>query len=358
VSADGCTGNQSQQVTIFANPTVAFTSNEVCESSTTVFSNLSTAPSGTSSNYTWNFGDNTQSLNNNPSHTYNTWGVFNVDLTSTTNQGCTSTITKQVRIHPKPIVNFNGGVQGCSPVNAFFVENSSIPEGTITSWLWNFSDGEVSTDKIANHVFTQSGTYDATLTVSSDFGCTNSYTQSNVVTVYSQPEADFTADPMVTDMSMPVVHFLNQSQNYASYQWIFGDGSFTNNELNPTHTFSDTGTYSAKLITVTNQGCRDTITKFIEVRIHSTLFIANTFTPPGDGFNDDFKPFWTNMKDIKVMIFDRWGKFLTSWNDLNGSWDGYYQGKKCQQDTYVYKIEGTGLDGKYSEWVGHVNIVY
>ncbi len=358
VSANGCTGNQSQQVTIFANPTVAFTSNEVCESSSTVFSNLSTAPSGTYSNYTWNFGDNAQSVSNNPSHTYNTWGLFNVALTSTTNQGCTSTITKQVRIHPKPIVNFNGGVQGCSPVNAFFVENSSIPEGTITSWLWNFSDGEVSTDKTVNHVFTQSGTYDATLTVASDFGCTNSYTQSNVVTVYSQPEADFTADPMVTDMSMPVVHFLNQSQNYSTYQWIFGDGSFTNNELNPTHTFGDTGTYSAKLITVTNQGCRDTITKFIEVRIHSTLFIANTFTPNGDGTNDDFRPFWTNMKEIKVLIFDRWGKFLTSWNDLNGSWDGFYQGKKCQQDTYVYKIEGTGLDGKYSEWVGHVNIVY
>ena len=357
-SIDGCTGNQSQQVTVYANPTAAFSSNEVCESSATVFSNLSTAPSGVANNYTWNFGDNNQSVNNNPSHTYNSWGLFNVDLTTTTNQGCTATITKQVRIHPKPIVNFMGGVQGCSPVNAFFTENSSIPEGTITSWLWNFSDGEVSSDKMTSHVFTQSGTYDATLTVASDFGCVNSYSQSNVVTVYTNPEANFSADPMITDMSMPIVHFSNQSQNYSSYQWIFGDGSISNNEMNPTHTFGDTGTYTAKLITISTMGCIDTIMKIIEVRIHSTLFIANTFTPNGDGNNDDFRPFWTNMKEIKVLIYDRWGKLLTSWDDLNGSWDGYYQGKKCQNDTYVYKIEGTGLDGKYSEWVGHVNIIY
>jgi gliding motility-associated-like protein len=59
-----------------------------------------------------------------------------------------------------------------------------------------------------------------------------------------------------------------------------------------------------------------------------------------------------------VWIFDRWGKLLTSWDDLNGSWNGYYNGRKCQSDTYVYKIAGTGVDGKHSEWVGHVSIVY
>lgn len=64
------------------------------------------------------------------------------------------------------------------------------------------------------------------------------------------------------------------------------------------------------------------------------------------------------MEEIKVWVFDRWGKMITSWEGLDGSWDGFYQGRKCQADTYVYKIVGTGLDGKHSEWVGHVSIVY
>jgi gliding motility-associated-like protein len=207
-------------------------------------------------------------------------------------------------------------------------------------------------------VFENSGTYDASLTVVSDFGCMNSYSQSNAVTVYPKPLADFTADPLITDMQMPLVNFTNQSQDYTSFQWIFGDGTFTTTEINPSHTFADTGTYTAKLITVNSQGCRDTIMKKIEVKLHSTLWIANCFTPNGDGNNDTFRPFHTNMEEVKVWIFDRWGKMLTFWNGLEGSWDGYYEGRKCQQDTYVYKIEGMGLDGKYSEWVGHVSIVY
>jgi gliding motility-associated-like protein len=353
----GCTGNISQQVTIYPNPVAAFSSNEVCESSATVFTNSSTVPSGSQNSYTWNFGDSNQSSLSHVNHTYNAWGYYTATLTATTQNGCSNTITQQVRVHPKPVVAVNAGVQGCSPVDALFSESSYIAEGTITGWLWNFSDGEVSTDRFTHHVFTKSGTYDATLTVVSDFGCSNSTTLSNAVTVYPQPEADFTADPMVTDMQMPVVNFFNQSQNYASYQWVFSDGT-TSTDLNPTHAFGDTGIYTAMLITMSNQGCRDTIMKRIEVKLHSTLFIANTFTPNGDGNNDDFRPFWTNMQEIKVWIFDRWGKLLTSWNDLNGAWDGYYQGRKCQQDTYVYKIQGTGLDGKYSEWVGHVNIVY
>ena len=157
---------------------------------------------------------------------------------------------------------------------------------------------------------------------------------------------------------MPVVHFQNQSQNYTTYQWVFGDGTFTSTELNPTHTFSDTGTYSAMLITVNNFGCTDTILRTIEVRLHSTLFIANTFTPNGDGNNDVFRPYHTNMEKINVWVYDRWGKLLASWNELEGSWDGYYNGNKCQSDTYVYKINGKGIDGKNSEWVGHVNIIY
>ncbi|MBK6838657.1 MAG: T9SS type B sorting domain-containing protein [Bacteroidetes bacterium] len=74
-------------------------------------------------------------------------------------------------------------------------------------------------------------------------------------------------------------------------------------------------------------GCRDTIQKTIEVRPHSTLFAPNCFTPNGDGKNDDFRPYFTQMKDIQVWIFDRWGLLLTSWEGLQGSWDGYYQGK-------------------------------
>ena len=357
-SANGCKGTKTEQINIYPNPEAAFSSKEACYASQTTFINLSSIASGNVSNYSWDFGDNQQSNQNNPTHVYSSSGTFNAVLSITSDHGCPSNIAQQVIVHPNPLVNFSAGMQGCGPVTASFSENSSILSGTITDRLWNFGDGGVSTDSIPQHIYNQSGTYDVTLTVVSNYGCLSSDVKPNVITVYPQPLADFVADPMITDIENPVVHFQNQSQGYSTYQWVFGDGTGTTNILNPTHTFSDTGSYSAMLMTVNNFGCRDSIMRIIEVKLHSSLFIANCFTPNGDGNNDDFRPFYKNMSDIKVWIYDRWGRLLTSWDGLNGSWDGYYEGKKCQTDTYVYKIAGTGLDGKFSEWVGHVSIVY
>jgi gliding motility-associated-like protein len=247
--------------------------------------------------------------------------------------------------------------KGCKPLITSFTQTASISSGAITGYLWNFGDGEISNDPQASHTFMLPGSYDITLHAVSDQGCTSSYTQSNAVIVRPAPQTEFIADPMVTDINMPLVHFMNQSMGYQSYQWSFGDGSGSQ-DMNPTHAFNDTGSYQAMLVTVNSFGCRDTMYRTIEVKLHSTIFAANCFTPNGDGNNDSFHPYFTNMKDINVQIFDRWGKMLASWEGLDGSWDGIYLGKKCQEDTYVYRIAGTGIDGKYSEWVGHVSIVY
>ena len=354
----GCSSSDLRRLTIYEKPDVDLAGEDVCQGTATSFQNLTTINSGNISSYAWNFGDAQASAQARPTHTYAAPGQYYVYLTAVSNQGCTNTDSTLVKVNPNPSVTFAGGFQGCAPLNAIFHDNSVITTGNIAGWLWNFGDGAVSTDQHPTHVFEDGGQYDVSLTVVSDLGCQSSYTQPAAIRVFGSPLADFTADPIVADILSPTVHFTNLSQGFTSYQWQFGDGSFTSTTLNPVHTFQDTGVYSALLITVNSYGCRDTILKTIEVRPHSTLYVPNCFTPNGDGKNDDFRPYHTQMKDIQVWIFDRWGLLLTSWEGLNGSWDGYYQGKKCQSDTYVYKIKGWGVDGKYSEWVGHVSIVY
>ncbi|MFN8142839.1 MAG: PKD domain-containing protein [Bacteroidia bacterium] len=354
----GCSSTDLRRVTIYEKPAVDFSGMDVCQGTATAFHNQSTINNGTISSYAWNFGDAQASTQANPSHTYSTPGQYQVFLSAVSNQGCTNIDSTTVRVNPNPAVTFAGGFQGCAPLGAIFNDNSVVTSGSIDGWLWNFGDGNVSTDQHPTHYYQDGGQYNVTLTVVSDQGCQASYTQANAIRVYGRPLADFTIDQVVVDNLNPTVQFTNLSQGFTSYQWQFGDGSFTSSTLNPIHTFQDTGSYSALLITVNSYGCRDTVQKTIEVRPHSTLFVPNCFTPNGDGKNDDFRPYYTQMKDIQVWIFDRWGLLLTSWEGLNGSWDGYYQGKKCQSDTYVYKIKGWGVDGKYSEWVGHVSIVY
>jgi gliding motility-associated-like protein len=359
VDQNNCTSTELARVEVYPNPTPAFAATEVCQNSTTNFTNQSYVAGGsTIVSYNWNFGDNGTSSLTNPTHAFSQPGTYNVNLVAVTDHGCVQVTTIPARVNPNPVALFAAGAQGCGPITGSFTGASSISEGSITGWLWNFGDGEISTDQNPSHTFETTGNYDVSLTVVSDRGCYASYTGQNVVKVYPSPTADFSTDVVVTDIMNPTVHFDNQSSNYTAYQWMFGDGTSTNSVFSPTHTFSDTGTYSAWLITTNAYGCKDTAFKSIEVRPLSTLFVPNCFTPNGDGKNDVFRPLHTNMVDLQVWVFDRWGLLLKTWNSLDGSWDGFYEGKKCQEDTYVYKIVGDGVDGKHSEWVGHVSIVY
>lgn len=356
-SGHGCSTTGNFRINVFPEPNLSATAHEVCLNSATVFQNTSTVNTGLISNWSWDFGDGQTSASQHPAHTYQQAGVYTVGLTATSDRGCPASTQITARINPPPAVSFSNGIQGCAPLNATFRDYSVISSGSISGWLWNFGDGEISTDQHPVHLYTDGGQYDVTLTVVSDKGCQASYTNSGSIKVFAQPLSNFNASPVSGDQHSPTVAFTNLSQGFSSYIWIFGDGT-SSSEFNPVHTYGDTGTYSAKLITVNSFGCRDTMLRLIEIRPKSTLYIPNCFTPNNDGKNDFFRPYFTNMEEIEVWVFDRWGLLLASWNSLEGSWNGYYQGKKCQQDVYVYKIKGKGIDGKYSDWVGHVSIVY
>ena len=357
-NSSGCSATQTARLDIYPKPSLNFSVSEVCQNSPAQFVNTSSIQSGSVSIYGWTFGDNSTSTQMNPQHIYQNAGTYPVTLTAVSDYGCANTMNSTVRINPNPVVAFQGSTSGCGPLFSSFSETSSISSGSIVGYLWDFGDGEVSTDMHPSHVFNQHGSYNVNLTVVSDKGCYASYAGNNSVVVYPEPTADFTADPITTDMLSPVVHFDNQSSNYIAYQWVFSDGFTTNTELNPVHAFADTGVYTALLITTNNYGCVDSVMKSIEVRPKSTLFVPNCFTPNNDGKNDVFRPYFTNMVKIQVWVYDRWGLLLKEWDSLEGNWDGYYQGKKCQSDTYVYKIIGLGADGQQSEWVGRVSIVY
>ena len=357
-SPNGCSSEDHIQLKVHPIPDISFNASDVCFPAMTHFNNTSSISSGTIAHYAWNFGDGDHATSINPSHAYQAAGVYVTTLTVTSDQGCSTTDTVSLRIKPSPQVSFGGSIHGCSPLSGSLTDSTWIEQGTLSSWLWDFGDGEFSNQQNPVHVFNQSGVFPVTLTVVSDKGCISSFTVPDFITVFPKPYAAFNVDPEVVDIFNPVVHFDNLSQSYTSWIWNFGDGTSTSIDLSPTHVFADTGSYSAQLITVNSYGCRDTAYKIIDVTPHSTLFAPNCFTPNGDGKNDTFQPAFTEMNRIQVWIFNRWGELLTSWDALDGYWDGYYKGKACEEDVYVYRIKGLGSDGKGYEWTGHVSIVH
>jgi PKD repeat protein len=73
----------------------------------------------------------------------------------------------------------------CTNLQCSFSDASSDPDGSITSWRWDFGDGGTSSSRNPSHGYSQSGTYTVTLTVTDNDGASNSV--SHTVNVSAPP---------------------------------------------------------------------------------------------------------------------------------------------------------------------------
>jgi PKD repeat protein len=140
---------------------------------------------------------------------------------------------------------------GAATLLVNFTDASS---GTVTSRVWNFGDGGASTLTSPSHPYTNAGAFSVSLMVFGPLG-SNTLTLSNYITVTNlagAPIAGFIASP--TNGAAPLlVNFTDVSMgSITNRSWTFGDGN-TSVAVNPSHTYSNAGTYSVAL-TVSGPG--------------------------------------------------------------------------------------------------------
>ncbi|MDJ1491948.1 PKD domain-containing protein [Cytophagaceae bacterium DM2B3-1] len=264
----GCQTNVIKSITLKEGPNVDFSFSHICLNNTTQFIDETRLSTGTSLiSRSWDFGDNsTPSTELNPSHTYAQTGTYLVKLTIENNVGCSVTLTKSITIHSLPTASFSTAL-ACTGEETQFTDASIINDGTIQKWEWNFGDVESSTNTSSSsnptHVFISAGTYQVKLKVTNSFGCTDSLTKS--ITVITSPIASFTSQ---SNCNTREVVFSNTSQppaggSISSWYWDFGDNSTPSTELNPSHTYAQTGTYSVQLTVTSTSRCTNTLVKTI-----------------------------------------------------------------------------------------------
>ena len=206
--------------------------------------------------YSWDFGDNNGSTDENPVHTYDMDGVYNVTLIATNDCG-TSTFTQEIEIITEPIAGFEGDVlSGCGPLTVNFTDLSSP---NTLQWSWTFEGGfpANSIDQNPSVVFNEPGTYTVTLEAS-NAGGSNTYTQVNYITVLPGPTASFTST-----LNGNLANFNNTSTGATSYLWDFGDMN-SSTEENPSHVYTEEGSYVVTLIATSDCGSV-TYTQEVEV---------------------------------------------------------------------------------------------
>jgi len=237
------------------------------------FTNTSSGPG--SLTYSWNFGDATNSDALDPAHTYSVPGSYTVSLITTSSEGCSDTIEKVNLITIGTITSqFDIPDSVCQNQEYNFINTTAPPPASSS---WDFGDETTSADISPVKKYTSPGTYIIRL-VNHFSGCIDSI--SRPVFVMEAPKIDFTADTTQSCKNPFTVQFTNLTSGSNTYMWDFGDGA-NSTDVNPVHTYTDSGSYSVMLIVASNNGCLDTIVKSQYIQIGKPAITINNLPQIG-----------------------------------------------------------------------------
>ena len=264
------------------------------------------------------------------------------------------------------------------PSSTYYDLNTGVPVPLDSGYDVEWREGESIVSRNLNPTIYNPPTIDTeyVLVVSDRFGCETALP----VMYYSiVTKAVFSADPMTGEAPLEVV-FTNQSENGDSdgYEWYFfkdldeikqiSQGSTTPVDSikeiaydhSPIYVYENSGIYMVKLVSKkTSELYTCTDTAYLETHIVvDTSYIAapNVFTPNGDGVNDNFVVKFWSMQEVKISIFNRWGRTVHVYENSNvqgfrntwtvSAWDGTIGGRYASPGVYFYVVEGRGRDGQ------------
>lgn len=317
--------------------------------------------------YHWDFGDgNTSTDPNVASHTYETFGIYTVTLT-VSNHDCSETVSQNVRVNPiPPILEFDYfPPSGCAPHTVNFVNRSRHADPS--TYVWQFGEGEGTSRAVdPTYTYHQPGVYSVTLSATNELGEMVTLTKELIIEVMDNPVAQFAVYP-TTPLNVPgeIMYTDNRSRNATEYLWDFGDGT-TSTDGEPQHLYGKEGVFSITLIARNGNGCADTTVLAAGVTTvnHGQLLIPNAFIPnisgPGSANvmnNEVFLPIVEKAAKFQMLVFNRWGELLFESVNPDVGWDGYYQGRLCAQDVYIYRITLEYENGKTITRTGDINLL-
>lgn len=272
---------------------------------------------------------------------------------------CTDADTVFIQVKNTPPVQATSSSFGnCAPLEVI-LNTSNTNKGTGN---WNITDGSHYEGLAANHIFTSPGSYTVMLSYTDNEakGCTTQVVLPPIL-IYESPKADFSVSDEIT-ISDPVAILNNESTvlNNNKYMWTI-QGQDPVYGVSPSVKFAEPGNYKITLTATSFEGCKNEITKTVEIKNEFNVFVPNSFTPNFDGTNDVFIPVFTvyglDAKSFEMEIFDRWGHSVCHTNDLAKGWDGTVQSETAKEDVYVYMIRYKDLNGKLYNKTGQVNLI-
>ena len=277
-------------------PEASFSSNVTSDSAplTVQFYDMSTG----SSSWYWDFGDGSNSSEQNPVHTYTTEGTYNVNLTVTNTIGSDYELkSNYITVLPvAPVANFTANVtNGTAPFTVQFNDTST---GSLSSWYWDFGDGSNSSEQNPVHTYTTEGKYSVNMTVT-NAGGSDYELKSDYITVLGPPVANFTANVTSGTVPLSVQFNDNSTGEPTSWYWEFGDGSNSTSQ-NPVHIYTEKGNYNVTL-NVTNDVGNDSELKTSYITVSSSSSSSSGGSSGGGGGGGSVSPYTSDEITVKEL---------------------------------------------------------
>ena len=156
--------------------------------------------------------------------------------------------------------------------------------------------------------------------------------------------------------------FTDLSVNAYSWTWYFDDNDvLTNNShlQNPTHEYSQTGTFYPSLVVFNQHGCSDSTGLTIIIDPNISYYMPNAFSPVGNN-NQHFTLYGEGIdfSTFEMRIYNRWGEQICYTRDMAKGWDGRNKaGKLCEQGVYTYLVQFNDVLKRYHEMKGAVMLI-
>lgn len=188
------------------------------------------------------------------------------------------------------------------------------------------------------------------------------FNDSGFVTVGVRPQPTVDAGEDQTILSGASIMLYAKVTNANKFLWTDATSLSCHTCQNPIASPLQTTTYT---VTVTNQfGCKASDDVVVNLLCEKTvIFVANTFTPNGDGVNDRLYPQGNGILTVKSFrIYNRWGQLLFEARNIKANneslgWDGRYKGELLTPDVYVYVVDAVCLNGQDVQQKGDVSII-
>lgn len=210
--------------------------------------------------------------------------------------------------------------EACEGTSVKFQIEAEIVDG---NYLWNFGDGSFSNQPNPEHRYEKAGTYDITLSVTSNKdGVIRTKTMDQLIVVNPKPEASFDFEFVGMDAGHPIVAFENSSRRANHAQWVIAN-QFSE-EINPVTRIDQKGVHNIELVVSNDFGCDNRVTKVISLNEDYALMAPARFSPNGDGTFDTFMPrtLMNGEYDFTMRIYNG-EELIYETTEASKPWDGH-----------------------------------